>query len=178
MLTHHAAHPSHRPSAVCRASRSWFVVTWPRINRSQRISYSSLLSTLLDALRASVERTLFARCSLCCLLKLLLVWWYSSDQIVPLFQTAHFDHPPASIFALKALSSSSSSTTFFLAFLLWIGFVPAVTGAAISTDVPGGRGPSRAAVRASYLRHLKASCRQAGRGDWLIWARQRGETAR
>lgn len=99
-------------------------------------------------------------------------------RLFPLFQTAHFDHPPASIFALKALSSSSSSTTFFLAFLLWIGFVPAVTGAAISTDVPGGRGPSRAAVRASYLRHLKASCRQAGRGDWLIWARQRGESAR
>lgn len=32
---------------------------------------------------------------------------------------------PAACLALKALSSSSSSTAFFFGFLLWMGFVPA-----------------------------------------------------
>lgn len=65
-------HPTGRlPSAVRLVRGSWSHGL--ASIRFQRISYSSLLATLLDALRASVERTLFARCSLCCLLKLLLV---------------------------------------------------------------------------------------------------------
>lgn len=49
---------------------------------------------------------------------------------------------PAACFNLKALSSSSSSVTFFLGFLLWMGFVPAVSVEGLYVSLGGFEGGS------------------------------------
>jgi hypothetical protein len=76
-------------------------------------------------LLASIHRSL-AACLLRHLVSSLLVY----DTPAVRYSSSHQLHVyiilPAACLALKALSSSSSSVSFFFGFLLWIGLVPAV----------------------------------------------------